>query len=45
MEKELASTKKSLSTLVIKSRSKEQSINSVKHDIRKVEREIEIIKA
>jgi hypothetical protein len=44
MEKELASTKKSLSTLVIKARSKEQSINGIKNDIRKVEREIDIIK-
>lgn len=44
MEKELASTKKSLSTFVIKSRNKQQSINILKNDIRKVEREIEILK-
>jgi hypothetical protein len=44
MDKELASTKKSLSTLVIKSRSKEQCINNVKNEIRKIEREIEILK-
>jgi hypothetical protein len=44
MEKELASSKKSLSTFVIKSRNKEQAINTVKNDIRKVEREIEIIR-
>jgi hypothetical protein len=38
MEKELAITKKSLSSFVIKSRTKEQSINTIKNDIRKVER-------
>ena len=44
MEKELSSCKKSLSTLVIKARSKEQSINQLKNNIRKVEREAEIIR-
>jgi hypothetical protein len=36
MERELASTKKSLSTLVIKARGKDQAINQVKNDIKKV---------
>jgi hypothetical protein len=44
MEKELQSTKKSLSTFVIKSRLKEQSVNAVKNSLKKVEREIDIIK-
>ena len=44
MEKELSSTKKSFSTLVTKVRAKENSINVLKNDIRRVERESDIIR-
>lgn len=39
MEKELGSTKKSLSTMVMKAKAKEYNINKLKSDIAKVERE------
>jgi len=44
MDKELASVKKSLSSFVVKSRAKENSINQIKHSIKKIEREIEVIR-
>ena len=44
MEKELSSTKKGFSTLVTKVRAKENSINVLKNDIRRVERESDIIR-
>lgn len=39
MEKELGSTKKSLSTMVMKAKAKEYNINKLKSDIAKIERE------
>lgn len=44
LDKELVATKKSLSTFVVKSKLKEQSINNLKNNIKKVERESDIIR-
>lgn len=44
LEKELASSKKSLGTYVTRCRGKEQAINAIKNELRKVEREIDIIR-
>ena len=44
LDRELASTKKSLSSFVVKAKLKEQSINHIKGNIKKVERETGIIR-
>jgi len=44
MEKELAAAKKSFDTMVLKSKSKEYSINRLKNEIKKVEYESGVIK-
>lgn len=44
MEKELSSTKKSLSTMVMKTKAKEYNINRLKNDIAKIERDQAILR-
>lgn len=44
MEKELSNVKKSLSTMVLKTKQKEYSINRYKNELSKIERDLNIVK-
>lgn len=45
MEKELSNAKKSLSTMVLKTKQKEYNINRYKNELTKIERDLNIVKA